>query len=117
MHVMSYAVLSAYERNGGIVRTGQQALAESAGLSRRYFRTVLDRLVRLGHVLVVPAAHGQRQAYRLTDPIFARVEANKRNRTSDAGLFCGCCQKPMRGAICEECMPFQNIVSMPKAAV
>ena len=110
IHVMVYAILSAYERNGGMVRTGQRLLSESTGLSRRYFRTVLDRLVRSGHVAVIVVGKGQRQAYRLTDPMFVRWEATKRNRGSE-GLFCGCCQKPMRGVVCEDCRQYRYDVA------
>ena len=103
LDVKIYAILSAYERNGGIVRTGERKLAESSGFSRRYFRTLVQRLVIRGHVELLASGRGSRRTYRLTDPIFARYDAEKKQDQA-IGLFCGGCQKPMRGAVCEDCM-------------
>lgn len=105
-----YAVLSAYERNGGIIRTGERMLADSAGFSRRYFRTLVQRLIVRKHVeIMAGGGAGSRRAYRLTDPMFARHEADKKKRGRGDGLECGVCRKPMRIAICDECLPFQKI--------
>ena len=78
-------------------------LAESSGFSRRYFRTLVQRLVIRGHVELLASGRGSRRTYRLTDPIFARYDAEKKQDQA-IGLFCGGCQKPMRGAVCEDCM-------------
>jgi hypothetical protein len=105
LDVRIYGVLAAYERHGGMVRTGERLLAESVGFSRRYFRQLVQRLAARKHVEIISAGVGSRRAYRLTDPLFMRAEAAKR----PAGLFCGCCQKQMRGAICEECHGRQQL--------
>ena len=109
IHKTLYGVLAAYERNGGMVRTGQDWLADSSGFSRRHFRTVLDVLVRRKHVEVMAAGRGSRNAYRLTDPIFRREEEAKQKRSAGGRLECDCCKKPVRAIICEGCMPVYKI--------
>ncbi len=107
LDVRLYAILSWSERLG-VAHIGERLMAEMCLAQRDDVRASLGRLVECGHVALCRGTRrGQRHSYRLTDKIFRKPTPAIHEESQ--GLFCACCQKPIHGAICDNCQTFQQL--------
>jgi hypothetical protein len=98
-----YSVLSWAERNGNAY-IGERLIGEICEIGREAVRDCIGHLVDRRHVRLRPGGHGQRMCYVLTHPMFAAgPKAVSSEGQAETGLFCGGCQRPMRGAVCDDC--------------
>jgi hypothetical protein len=107
--VRLYGILSWSERIG-VASIGERLMADLCRVPRTEIRASLKRLTACKHIaLHRGAGRGQRHCYRLLDKIFSKSKLAAIAEVERFPLVCSCCQKPMRGVICEDCMPYQKI--------
>lgn len=95
----------------GVVVIGQRRLAKMCRASLRDVSASIKRLALRGYVTISPLAEtGKRNTYYLLDPMYGLPEfTGEVSEPKWPGLFCACCQNPMRGALCIDCQGRQAL--------